>query len=299
MAVNNGAAAIPVMPAPPRISPFRYFLTVYWKRPVVRFASVIIVMFVLLAIFANFIAPYPPNSQDLSNVLAGPSGTHLLGTDALGRDVLSRIIFGSRISLFIGITVVFVSSIVGMGLGMLAGFFGGWINMVIMRIIDALMAFPGILLAMLIAGSLGGGMFNLILALSIGTIPIYARMMAGMVVSTKENDYVLAERAMGASSVRIMLAHLLPNCLPPLIVIITGMLGTTILAEAGMSFLGIGITPPTATWGGMVNDGRDYLLTNPILGIAPGIFVILVVFGFNMIGDGIRDATDPRLRNQL
>jgi peptide/nickel transport system permease protein len=162
-----------------------------------------------------------------------------------------------------------------------------------------LMAFPMILLTLLIAGTLGGGMKNVIVALSVGTIPIYARMMAGQVISVKENDYVLAERAMGASSLRIMVNHLLPNCLPPLIVIITAMLGTVILAEAGLSFLGVGVTPPTPTWGGMVNDGRDYLLSNPILGIAPGIFVILIVFGFNMMGDGIRDATDPRLRNQI
>jgi len=168
-----------------------------------------------------------------------------------------------------------------------------------MRLIDTLMCFPMILLALLIAALLGGGLKNVIIALSFALMPSYARLMCGQVLSVKTNDYVLAERSIGASNFRIMLRHVLPNCFPPLIVQMTLMLGSTILAEAGLSFLGIGIMPPTPAWGSMVNDGRQYLLTNPILSFAPGLAIMLTVYAFNMIGDGLRDALDPRLRGVL
>ena len=235
----------------------------------------------------------------MNNSLLQPSKDHLLGTDSLGRDTLSRTIYGTRISLEIGFFVVVLGSVAGMALGLVAGYFGSWIQAIVMRFIDMMMAFPMLILALLIASLLGGGINNVIMALSFAMIPAYARLMCGQVITVRENDYILMVRSMGASHTRIMLRHLLPNCFPPLIVMMTMMLGTTILAEAGLSFLGIGVQPPIATWGNMVNDGRQYLLTNPILSFAPGLAIMLVVYGFNMVGDGLRDALDPQLRGVI
>jgi len=284
---------------PPRISELRRFLRVFLGRGLVVFGAVIILIFVIAAIFAPLIAPYDPYVTDYGYSLSQPSWKHLLGTDAPGRDTLSRLIYGARTSLLVGCVVVAISSIIGMSLGLIAGYFGGWSYTIIMRLIDTLMCFPMILLALLIAALLGGGLKNVIIALSFALMPSYARLMCGQVLSVKTNDYVLAERSIGASNFRIMLRHVLPNCFPPLIVQMTLMLGSTILAEAGLSFLGIGIMPPTPAWGSMVNDGRQYLLTNPILSFAPGLAIMLTVYAFNMIGDGLRDALDPRLRGVL
>jgi peptide/nickel transport system permease protein len=283
----------------PRISEFRRFSRVFLGRGVVLFGMAVLVVFIIVALFAPFLAPYDPFEPSLGKGLLGPSREHLLGTDALGRDTLSRIIYGSRTSLMIGLIVVFAAAIIGVSLGLVAGYYGGWVHTVIMRLIDALMAFPMILLALVIAALLGGGIKNVIIALTVGLVPVYARLMCGQVITGKENEFILAERAMGASNLRIMVRHLIPNCFPPLIVLITMMLGATILAEAGLSFLGIGVEAPIAAWGSMVSDGRDYLLRAPILSFAPGFTVMLVVFSFNMVGDGLRDALDPRLRGVL
>ena len=196
------------------------------------------------------------------------------------------------------IAVAFASAI-GVTLGMIAGFMGGWIYTVIMRVMDAMMSFPMILLALMIASILGGGIRNVIIALAISLTPAYARLMCGQVLITKESDYIMAARSMGAAPWQTMRRHIILNCLPPIIVFITMMLGSAILAEAGLSFLGIGVEAQTATWGSMINDGREYLLSNPILSFAPGAALMLVVFGFNMVGDGLRDALDPRLRGIL
>ena len=198
--------------------------------------------------------------------------------------------------MIIGLVVVILASIVGMALGLVAGYFGGWTHTIIMRLVDTLMAFPVLILALLIASLLGQGINNVIMALAFTMVPAYARLMCGQVLSVKENDYILAGRSLGATHVRMMLRHLAPNCFPPLIVMMTMMLGTTILAEAGLSFLGIGVQQPTPTWGNMVNDGRLYLLSNPLLSFAPGFAIMLVVYAFNMVGDGLRDALDPQLR---
>jgi len=283
----------------PRVSEWKRFRRVFLGRVLVILGMIVIALFIFMAIFAPLLAPYAPEDMDLSNVLQKPSGAHWLGTDQLGRDTLSRIIYGSRTSLVIGLSVVGISCVVGMTLGLLAGYYGGWTRNIIMRLIDALMAFPMILLALVISALLGNGMRNVIIALSVAMVPGYARFMCGQVLWVKENDYVLACRSMGARNMRIMLRHVVPNCLPPLIVLITMMLGSVILAEAGLSFLGIGIIPPTPAWGSMVNDGRLYLPTLPILSIAPGFAVMLVVFAFNMVGDGLRDALDPRLRGTI
>ena len=231
--------------------------------------------------------------------MSQPTWDHLLGTDTLGRDTLSRIIYGSRTSLIVGIVAIFVASFIGNVLGLIAGYFGGKTYTIIMRFIDALMTFPMILLALTIAAVLGGGLKNIVIALGISMIPPYARLMCGQVLHIKQNDYVTASHAIGASNVRVMLRHVAPNCFPPLIVLMTMMIGGAILAEAGLSFLGIGINPPGAAWGAMVSEGYRYLLTTPILSFAPGLAIMLVVFAFNMAGDGLRDALDPRLRGTL
>lgn len=285
-----------ILEIPPRISEFRRFVRVFFSRGVVVFGLIIVVLFLITAAFAPQIAPYGPYKQDLANPLSQPSSEHLLGTDNIGRDTLSRIIWGSRISLMVGVIAVGIAAGAGMALGLIAGYFGGWVYAIIMRLMDALMAFPMILLALLITSLLGGGLVNVMIALGISLMPGYARIMCGQVLTIRENDYILVERSMGASNLRVMLRHIFPNSLPPLIVMITMMMGTTILAEAGLSYLGVGVELPTATWGGMVNEGYQYLLTNPILSFAPGIAIMLVVFSFNMVGDGLRDALDPRLR---
>jgi peptide/nickel transport system permease protein len=284
--------------APPK-SEIKRFLRVFLGRRIVIFGLVVLIIFIILAIFAPLIAHYDPYKPDLNNVLLSPTKAHLLGTDVLGRDSLSRIIYGAQTSLAIGLTVVFLAAVIGMMLGLMAGYFGGWVYTIIMRCMDALMTFPMIILSLLIAGALGPGMKNVIIALTVGGIPGYARLMCGQVLSARENDYVMAVRSIGATNFRIMIRHVLPNCIQPFIVLITMMLGSVILAEAGLSFLGIGITPPQAAWGSMINDARPYLFTNPLLSFVPGIAIMLVVFSFNMVGDGLRDVLDPRLRGTI
>jgi peptide/nickel transport system permease protein len=285
--------------SPPRISEFKRFRRVFLGRGVVVFGLVVLLFFILVAIFAPILAPYDPYDADVGNALLAPSSAHWLGTDAIGRDVLSRIIYGTRTSLFVGLSVVVISTFIGTILGVLAGYYGGWIHTVIMRLIDAMMAFPMIILALMVASLLGGGMKNVIIALSVGMMPGYARLMCGQALHLKENDYIMAEKSLGAGNALIMFRHIFPNCLSPLIVMVTMMLGSVILAEAGLSFLGVGITAPIAAWGSMVNAGRPFLTTNPALAFTPGIAIMLVVFAFNMIGDGLRDALDPSLRGTL
>jgi peptide/nickel transport system permease protein len=282
-----------------RSSGLKRFLRVFFGRKLVLIGMIIILLFLIAAIFAPLIAPYDPYEQNLNETLSQPSAHHLLGTDAMGRDTLSRVIFGSRVSLIIGVIAIFIAASIGMGLGLIAGYFGGITYMITMRTIDALMSFPLLLLAMVLAAIFGGGLRNVILALGVGMISSYARMMCGQVLTVKENDYVLAARSIGAGNARIMFAHILMNCFPPLIVLMTMMMGTCILAEASLSFLGLGIAAPGASWGAMVNDGYRYLLNNPELSFAPGLAIMLVVFAFNMVGDGLRDALDPRLRGTL
>jgi len=286
--------------APPRVNEWRRFRRVFFARKLVIFGLVILALLVIAAIFAPLLAPYNPYKQDLRSTLQSPSGAHLLGTDSLGRDTLSRLIYGSRTALLVGFATTGFGAAVGMLLGLIAGYFSGKIiSMVIMRVMDLLISFPMIILALFLASLLGGGIQNVIVALGISALPGYDRVMNGLTLSIKENDYVMSERAMGATDMRAMLSHILPNALPPMIVLITLQLGTLILAEAGLSFLGVGIKPPGAAWGAMVSAGQGYLTTNPWLSFSPGIAIMLVVFAFNLVGDGLRDALDPRLRGTL
>ncbi len=285
--------------APPRVDERRRFIRVFFQRKLVLFGLVVISLLVISAIFAPWLTPYDPYVGNLSESLAQPSLNHLLGTDIQGRDTLCRLIYGSRTALIVGFATTLTSAIAGIILGLVAGYFGGIINMIIMRAMDALMGFPMLLLALMLSAVLGSGIQNVIIALAVAMLPGYARVMHGLTLSVRENDYILAGRAMGADNQRIMLYHILPNTLPPMIVLVTLQLGSVILAEAGLSFLGIGIRPPGAAWGSMVYDGYRFLLSNPVLSFAPGLAIMLVVFAFNMVGDGLRDALDPRLRGIL
>ena len=283
----------------PHISEWKRFWRVFLQRKLVIIGLVILAILVIAAIFAPLLAPYDPYRGEMRDALEQPSAKYLLGTDIQGRDTLSRLIYGARMVLIVGFVTTGFAAIVGVILGVLAGYYGGITSMIIMRIMDALMGFPMIILALILASVLGGGIQNVIIALSVAMIPGYARVLNGLTLSIKENDYIMAQKSMAATSFRIMFLHIIPNALPPMIVLITLQLGTLILAEAGLSFLGIGIKPPGAAWGAMVSDGYKYLTTNPVLSFAPGLAIMVVVFAFNLVGDGLRDALDPRLRGLL
>ena len=294
MAANEVDAA--ELEIPPRLNEFRRVVGVFLRRPVALVGLVIIVALIIIAIFAPFMTPYDPYKVTTQESLLQPSWEHLLGTDFLGRDLLTRILYGSRTSLIIGIGAVGVGSAIGQLLGLIAAYFGGWIDQIIMRVMDALMAFPMIILFVIMAAMLGTGMVNLIIALSIGMVPGSARLIRSEVLRVKETDYVLAAQSLGASSFRIMLKEVYPNTFAILLVNMSIMMGGIILAEAGISFIGLGLQPPSAAWGRMVNDGYKFLLNAPLVAIMPGVAIMLVCFGFNMMGDGLRDALDPRLR---
>jgi len=290
------AASPEILPAQ---SEFRRVIRVLFGRKLAVVGLVLIVLLIITAIFAPWLAPYPPNDIDMAQTLAKPSAEHWLGTDNLGRDVLSRIIYGARTSLIIAVGATAASVILGETLGLIAVQFGGIVFQIIMRFIDALMAVPMLLIALIMASLLGGGVKNVILALGVGMLSVHARMMCAQALSVKQNDYILAAKTMGISDMRMMLRHIFPNAFPALMVVTTVGLGAVILAEAGLSFLGVGVMPPYPAWGGMISDGYKYILSNPALSFSPGVAIMLVVFGFNMMGDGLRDALDPRLRGLL
>jgi ABC-type dipeptide/oligopeptide/nickel transport system permease subunit len=280
-------------------SGFRRIVRVYFSHPLPTIGFIFIAVMAVTAIFAPWLAPYDPIKNDLTTTLSGPTAQHWLGTDQLGRDTLSRIIYGARVSMTVALSVVIIANAIGITLGLIAAYYGGIPFAIIMRAMDVLMAFPQMILYLMIAALLGGGIINVILALTIGMIAGGARLTCGLALSVRQNDYVLAGRAIGAANFRIMFQHVLPNCLSLILVMGMMELGGVILAEAGMSFLGIGIAQPTPSWGSMVNEGRRWLLSNPLLSFAPGIAITMIVFGFNMMADGLRDALDPRLRGAL
>jgi peptide/nickel transport system permease protein len=285
--------------APPQVSEWKRFFRIMFQRKLVMFGVGVLVILVLVGIFAPLLVPHDPYLNDMSQSLQSPSSEHWLGTDNLGRDTFSRLLYGARTALIVGFGTVAVASIAGMILGLMAGYLGGAFNTVIMRIMDALMGFPMLVLALLLAAVLGGGIQNVIIALAIATLPGYTRLMCGETLSVKENEYITAQRVMGAKNLRTMARHILPNAFQPVLVLITAMLGNVILAEAALSFLGIGIQPPGVAWGSMAADGYRYLESQPQLAFAPAIAIMLVVFAFNMVGDGLRDALDPKLRGVL
>ena len=258
----------------------------------------IILLLVIVAAIAPVFAPHHPYEQDLEKAFLPPSLEYPFGTDDFGRCIFSRIIFGTRISLAIGVVVTAISAVTGIILGMLAGFYSGIVDEVIMRIVDIFLAFPGLILALVIAGLLGPGMFNVLFALSLVGWMGYARVVRGVVLAEKEKNFVETARALGAGSLYIMYRHLLPNVLAPVIVMATLGIGQAILAAAGLSFLGLGAQPPVPVWGSMLNDGKMYLQTAPHLTIFPGLAIMITVLSFNFLGDGLRDLFDPRLREK-
>jgi peptide/nickel transport system permease protein len=261
-----------------------------------RAGFIIVLALIIIALVANYVAPYNPNHQNLAQLLKPPSLSHLMGTDQLGRDVLSRIIYGTRISLEVGIIVVTVSLFSGSIIGAVSGYFGGRADLVIMRIADVFLAFPGLILAIGLMAVLGQGVTNVIISLSIVTWPGYARVIRSQTLSLKELEYVEAAKLSNASSFRIIFRHIIPNAVSPIIILGTIGVGFAILAEAGLSFLGLGVGPNIPSWGSTIADGRANFILDPYLMIFPGIVLALAVLGFNLIGDSLRDALDPSLR---
>ncbi len=257
----------------------------------------IVLLFVAIAIFAPLIAPYSPDEGDLTKRLNSPGREHLLGTDFLGRDLLSRVIYGARISLQIQIVSVLIALVIGTLLGMLGGYYGGKFDHVIMRLMDILLAFPGIFLAISIIAVLGPGLLNLMLAAGIYSIPQFARVVRGSIITLKEKEFVEAARAVGERDSNILIRYLLPNSMAPIIIQTTLRMATVLLTASGLSFLGLGVQPPTAEWGAMLSNARAYLITAPHVAMVPGLAIMLVVMGFNLFGDGLRDSLDPRLRD--
>ncbi|MBP1908872.1 nickel transporter permease [Methanolobus bombayensis] len=255
---------------------------------------VILTILFIVALFAGYIAPHDPEEANLEKRLQEPSAEYPFGTDHLGRCILSRIIFGSRISLSVGLLVVSSSLLFGMTVGTISGYYGGILDEIIMRIVDTFLAFPGLLLALGISGLFGAGFTNMVIALIIVEWTGYARLARSSVIDVKEHDYVTASRGLGAKDSHIIIQHIIPNIMSPLIVMATIGMGYAILASAGLSFLGFGIQPPTPEWGSMLTDGREYIRSAPYIMIFPGIAIMATVLAFNYLGDSLRDILDPR-----
>jgi ABC-type dipeptide/oligopeptide/nickel transport system permease subunit len=273
------------------------------RNPGAIVGFVLVAGFVLTAIFAPLIAPYDPREQDLSllaeGCCPGPSSEHLFGVDQLGRDVFSRVVYGARYSLLIGVVAVTVGVSIGLVLGSIAGFFGGWTDTVLMRFMDIMLSIPGLLMAIGIAAMLGPGLFSVMIAIGVVNIPVFARLLRGSVLGQKGNDFVLAARSVGVPRRTILFSHILPNAISPVIVAATLALATAIIDAAGLGFLGLGPQDPsTPEWGTMLTDTVRYLQTAPHLAIIPGLAIVVSVLGFNLIGDGLREALDPKLRGR-
>lgn len=267
------------------------------RQPLSIFSGTIVIVLILTAIFGPMLAPYDPNTIDMANRFAPPSLAHPFGTDDFGRDILSRVMVGTRVSLMVGLIAVGLSATVGSFLGVVAGYTGRTTDEVIMRAMDILFAFPAILLAIAIMAALGRGIGNAMIAIGIVYVPIFARIARGSVLSVREEEFIEAARAIGTSDRRIMFRHIFPNVLSPIIVEITLSLSFAILAEAALSFFGLGTQPPDPSWGRMLSEGRAYFQQSVWLAVFPGLAIMLTVLGFNLLGDGLRDALDPRLKN--
>lgn len=259
---------------------------------------VILAIVIISALGADIIAPHDPAYQDYSKLTQGPSLAHPLGTDDIGRDVLSRIIHGARVSLQVGIIAVGIAVTLGVMLGLVSGYAGGWVDNLVMRFVDAVQAFPALILALAITASLGPSARNAMIAIGFVSIPAMARLTRGQTLTVRETEYVSAAHVIGASSLRVMLRHILPNVTAPIIVQATLLIAAAIITEASLSFLGVGVQPPTPSWGGMLRTGSQYLESAPWLAFAPGFAIFITVLAFNLVGDGLRSALDPRLRTR-
>ncbi len=267
------------------------------KNKVAMVSLFVLIAIILVALFAPIIAPYSYEVADKKHALEGSSPQHLLGTDRMGRDVLSRLLYGSRQSLEMGIIAILLSAVLGIIIGSIAGYFGGWVDNLIMRLLDIYQSIPMMLLCITFAAILGPSLKNAIIAIGISMVPGFARMMRASILTVRDSEYIEAARCSNASNARIILTHIIPNAISPLIVNITMSIGGAVLSGAGLSFIGLGVQSPIAEWGAMISDGRNYLRSNPTLALYPGLCIMITVLAFNLLGDGLRDALDPRLKN--
>lgn len=277
-------------------SKWKEFLSIFMLNKAAMVGAIIIGFYILIALFAPLLAPYDPYEIKLENKLIPPSGDHWMGTDDKGRDILSRIIYGSRLSMGVGFAAVFFGALFGIIFGLIAGYYGKWVDSIIMRMMDIMLAFPGILLALAIISALGPSLINVTIAVGAFSIPLFARIVRGSTLEVKRLEYIDAIRSLGANDFTIIFKHILPNILSPIIVQGTLRLATAILSAAGLSFLGLGAQPPSPEWGTMLSNGRDFLFSAPYIAIFPGLTISILVLGFNIFGDGLRDAFDPRMK---
>ncbi|MFT9486983.1 MAG: ABC transporter permease subunit [Tepidibacillus sp.] len=277
-------------------SPITEFWRKFKKQKMALVAGNFILLLILTAFIGVYIAPYPMEEPDYNNILAGPSADHWLGTDEFGRDIFSRILVGTKVSLFVGFSSVLVGAIIGTVLGLISGFYGKWVDTLIMRFSDVLLAFPGILLAIGIIAILGPGLGNVIIAVAIFGVPIFARIVRSNTLALKHTLYVEAAKSVGAKNKRLIWKHIFPGTVSTIIVYFSMRIGTAILVASSLSFLGLGAQPPTPEWGAMLSSGRNYLGTAPHVALFPGLAIFLTVLAFNLLGDGLRDALDPKIK---
>jgi peptide/nickel transport system permease protein len=278
------------------IEDWKHTLYLWRQNRLAMIGTILVAFFIVIAIFAPAIAPYDPIEINISRSLLPPSSDHIFGTDQFGRDIFSRVVYGARIEVGIILLVTVISGTIGVAVGITAGYFGGIIDDVLMRITDVFLSFPNLILAMALSAMLGRGVFNAIIAISLVGWTVIARLARAEAMKIKSLPYIEAIRALGASNTRILLLHVLPMCMSPVLVQLSLRMGSIILTAAGLGFLGLGAQPPTPEWGAIVSDGRSYLVQQWWISTFPGLFIALVVLGFNLLGDGIRDIMDPRIR---
>jgi peptide/nickel transport system permease protein len=278
------------------IEDWKHTLYLWRQNRLAMIGTILVAFFIVIAVFAPAIAPYDPIEVNISKSLLPPSSDHIFGTDQFGRDIFSRVVYGARIEVGIILLVTVISGTIGVAVGITAGYFGGIIDDVLMRITDVFLSFPNLILAMALSAMLGRGVFNAIIAISLVGWTVIARLARAEAMKIKSLPYIEAIRALGASNTRILLLHVLPMCMSPVLVQLSLRMGSIILTAAGLGFLGLGAQPPTPEWGAIVSDGRSYLVQQWWISTFPGLFIALVVLGFNLLGDGIRDIMDPRIR---
>ena len=297
--MSASTTAAPPQPAP---TPFAHFakatLQAFNTNKTSWIGLVVFVIIVLLAIFAPLIAPFDPNEQNIMEKLRSPSLQHWFGTDSFGRDTLTRVLYGARISLIIGVVSTIAAMLVGTAIGMLAGWHGGRLDTITMQTMDVLLAFPSLILGLILVAMLGPSMVNIIIAIALTSIPPFARIARAPTIAIKEREFVTAGRALGYSDTRIVTVHILPNILPEILVMGSLWLANAIRTEASLAFVGLGVKPPTATWGGMIREGFENILDSYALALAPSIAILVVIFALNLLGDGLRDAIDPKLKGE-
>ncbi|UAL48360.1 ABC transporter permease [Sutcliffiella horikoshii] len=294
--VKTGETILAEETSNPRLEKWKDIIYKLFKNKAAVAGGIIILFYLAVAAFAPWLAPYDPYEINLDNRMQSPSIDHWMGTDDKGRDILSRIIYGSRLSMGVGFASVLFGAVFGIVLGLVAGYYGRWVDSIVMRIIDVMLAFPGILLALAIISALGPSLINVTIAVGVFSVPLFARIVRGSTLEVKKLEYIDAIRSLGARDITIIFIHILPNILSPIIVQGSLRLATAILSAAGLSFLGLGAQPPSPEWGTMLSSGRDFLFSAPYMALFPGLAISILVLGFNIFGDGLRDALDPRMK---